>query len=131
MIMSALVMIYPLKTDLDPPSVPHMSNVFEIEVEEIDTVEDSVSTVFDPISVSVVQGSRSSLHRNYGQSSRNLHSTSKYSHSSHGLHRISKHCDSFETLEIQPRSSSFSVRRSSVYKGSHYSTLSPTDSQRD
>lgn len=111
MTLSALLMIYPLKTDLNPSSFQiESNNDLEITIEEIGPVVDNLSTVFDPISVSVVKGSINSLNRSSIQNLNILQSTSKYSHSSHGLHHISKNFDSLESLEIRPKSSSFSVR---------------------
>ncbi|XP_076098606.1 monocarboxylate transporter 4-like isoform X1 [Mytilus galloprovincialis] len=109
MIASALIMIYPLKTDLNPSKLnKQIKNNIEIHIEEIDSINDEVLTVFDPISMSVVKGSRTSLHSGNID---NLHSAGNFYHSSYGLHRINRLSDSLETIEVGPRSSSFSVHR--------------------
>ncbi|VDI62311.1 Hypothetical predicted protein [Mytilus galloprovincialis] len=109
MIASALIMIYPLKTDLNPSKLNKQNkNNIEINIEEIDSINDEVLTVFDPISMSVVKGSRTSLHSGNID---NLNSAGNFYHSSNGLHRINRLSDSLESIEVGPRSSSFSVHR--------------------
>lgn len=109
MIASALIMIYPLKTDLNPSKLNKQNkNNIEINIEEIDSINDEMFTVFDPISMSVVKGSRTSLHSGNID---NLHSAGNFYHSSNGLHRINRLSDSLESIEVGPRSSSFSVHR--------------------
>ncbi|CAC5425462.1 unnamed protein product [Mytilus coruscus] len=102
-------MIYSLKTDLNPSKLNKQNeNNIEINIEEIDSINDEVLAVFDPISMSVVKGSRTSLQSG---NIHNLHSAGKYYHSSNGLHRINRLSDSLESIEVGPRSSSFSVHR--------------------
>ncbi|XP_052105535.1 monocarboxylate transporter 12-like isoform X2 [Mytilus californianus] len=55
MIASALIMIYPLKTDLNPSKLNKQNeNNIEMNIEEIDSINEEMPTVFDPISMSVV-----------------------------------------------------------------------------
>lgn len=110
---SALLMIYPCFTDLNPNEQFQHKETVELTINEVSSKENQRNgvTVFDPISLSFVKGSRTNLHCNSGYSLHNLDSSKNHYFSARTLQHISGHESSLESLDIGPRSSSFSVRR--------------------
>ena len=113
MIASALLMIYPCFTDLNPNEQFQHKETVELTTKEVSSKENRLNgmTVFDPISLSFVKGSRTNLHCNSGYSLHNLDSSKNHYFSARTLQHIHGHGSSLESLDIGPRSSSFSVRR--------------------